>query len=213
MLSILHISGFVFVHCVVFFSSSSPSHDKMSSLRKRVSELRDEYGVALEAIHHQQLVIQRLESMLALKVPPQNLVTDVGTNTEQVAAGSSQSTFAVLLDLRLRLSRVREKRRVSSETFRKHITELDDGLKEIKAVIGDAVPSGEAADLLLDKSRVAAAVVPQHVQQQLPQREPPVTASVGAVPRSPPTPLLQQVQPNDADEIPPTADVEEIDTT
>lgn len=136
-----------------------------SSLLRELREYREKYERMLEALQSQQLVIDKLDSLLWTKVEPQPLVTDSATEIELGVFSSSQSVFMLVAQLKIRIERMRERRRVAQERYQFYLEQLRADIANIKSIVGEALPVKGTVDALLQREMSSSQSVAANVRQ------------------------------------------------
>ena len=96
----------------------------MSSLQQELHEYRQKYATSVEALQSQQLVIDKLETMLWTKVEPELLQSDSATEVDPGVFNSTQSIFMQVAQLKIRIERMRERRRIAQERYQYYYAQL-----------------------------------------------------------------------------------------
>lgn len=119
-------------------------------LAHELQELKEEYATCLEAIQHQQLVIQKLESLLWEKANTRRLSNDAATDPPEDGAFSSREClFIQVLKVSLKLDRARSKREQCRVEYAKHTHRMQRDLEELKKIVRPSLPPGVQVDTIL----------------------------------------------------------------
>lgn len=110
------------------------------SLQRELAQYREEYADALEAIHHQQLVIQRLEQLLWRKLPVLPLTSDAATQTDHEFFSSTQSVFFQIANMRMRIERTRERNRIAAIARDELLSKMEKENSDLRDMVADKVP-------------------------------------------------------------------------
>jgi hypothetical protein len=130
------------------------------SLQRELAQYREEYADALEAIHHQQLVIQRLEQLLWRKLPVLPLTSDAATQTDHEFFSSTQSVFFQIANMRMRIERTRERNRVASLARDELLSRMEKENSDLRDMVADKVPPEYQVELILSGVQSSATPIP-----------------------------------------------------
>ena len=172
-------------------------------LRNEIDRTREEYQETLEAIQHQQLVIQKLESLLWKKLPTQAMMTDSAAQTDTSAFASSQSVFYQLAKVKMQIHRAKTRNRVASVAREEYVKKMDHDIEELRDIVKDKLPPGYQVDAILEASKAKSKQTVQEVLVAIvPEELPKRTFQVGTFgaggggATGAGTPSLQQQQQN-----------------
>jgi hypothetical protein len=112
---------------------------------------RIKYNTSVEALQSQQLVIDKLETMLRTKIEAKLLQTDSATEVDPSIFNLAQSIFMQIAQLKIRIERMRERRRIAQERYQYYYAQLNADINNIKNIVGCALPVKETVDALLQK--------------------------------------------------------------
>jgi hypothetical protein len=120
------------------------------SLTQALADARERYATALDALHHQELVLQQLEELLADRAGPKLLLSDRMCQTDP-DDGFSTSTFLRTAELRARILRTSSRRKVFSTTAAVEIDELALSVSALKLEAADVTPSDVVVHTILGR--------------------------------------------------------------
>ncbi len=126
-----------------------------SSIAKEIEDLRPRYESALEALRHQQMVIDQLEDLLIHKTTPQPLSIDNAAQTE-VGGDVPESLFVRTIKLRLELERARSQRAQAAKAQQFELAEMERDLTALRSDVVAALPVGVHVQPLLESTSGAA---------------------------------------------------------
>lgn len=118
------------------------------TLIKELERFRVEYVNSLEAIHHQQLVIAELESLLRERLAPRALLKDAACQTEVGERGDGpRSVFYEVVMLRIKLDRIVARRQVASIAQEQQLNRHRAALERLRATVAAQVPKDISSDV------------------------------------------------------------------
>lgn len=136
----------------------------MSLLKQEFLQYQELYNEKLEALQHQQLVIHTLESMLWKKVPPRNLFQDSSTETDPVDF-STQSMYLQVINLKIRIERMRERRRVAREEQKRQLAMLQSIKQDMQQKLEKVLLPGQTFESLMADYRAATKKKPRQKEE------------------------------------------------
>ena len=122
----------------------------MASLDESLRVAREQYAVTLDALHHQALVLQQLQQLLADAAPTEPLVSDHASQTQ----GEGQATAVSLLrtaELRSKLLRVTSRRQAFARAASREFDELSLSVDALRLEAADSAPADSVVHSILKR--------------------------------------------------------------
>jgi hypothetical protein len=118
------------------------------ALLAQVLELSSRYDTVCEAIIHQNLVIEQLQSLLATKCPPTALRLDSAQQTDAIA-DDDESIFLRAVDLKMRIMRTMSRRVAFESESRRVLMDMASAVQVLEERAGDTVPATQVVHGIL----------------------------------------------------------------
>lgn len=118
------------------------------SLLSQVIELSNKYDTVCEAIIHQNLVMEQLQSLLATKCPPTALCLDATQQTDPIT-DDDESIFLRAMDLKMRIMRTKSRRLAFESESRRILQDMSSAVQVLEERAGDTIPATQAVHNIL----------------------------------------------------------------
>lgn len=132
------------------------------SIHSEIRDLRERYATALDAIQHQRMVIDRLESLLWTKMRTQPLHRDAAVQVEAFG-DSNESVYLASVMLQVREMRARDRRAAAKNASGVVVEEMEHAVSALRRDAADLVPAGAVVDGILKNHSGAVSQVPSAV--------------------------------------------------
>ena len=117
-------------------------------LRCEVEAARGAYQEALDALHHQRLVVGRIEAILASKTHAPALSRDKGSQTD-TPIDESEGVFLASTQLHAKILRMIMRRRAFESAAQRDVDQLQLSVEALRLEVADSVPADEIVNGIL----------------------------------------------------------------